>query len=647
MISAKQSIFSQLEDVVLEHSIDPDGPGRWVIPDQKWTEALRSIKGDAYHVSSPQVATHNGVNVQIESVTQHSSGLKREDDGSLSPCMNWSGWKTHLLPFVKDDGSIWVGVWIEQGTITDTRWPTDKEVVQRGVTKPVSIHSYEVLNFAATLKDDQIVVLPGLGTTADTDSEEWPLLTLRIRRLSDKPDPNSLPSPRRVSQTEPQSNEGVIGEIELASGVKQASRSRTERKSYRVTNFLTQRSLGTSTLTLRSQNDGLRMAVKLKNADTKEVLAGTAEDVRVHSKPDSSIVEMQNAEFRIFSDPGQRLIADKLMILSGSDSQLHQKLQLELQGAEIQLRTSGRRSQIKAESVNLKLNAATLSIEQLNASGLDSLKADPERISIASVYPVPDLVVPTIESFVVNVTGVGLTGVTPQWKSIEASGQPSNDRVAELIELISETIEPDSWQDNGGPGIVAFNESSLSLVVRQTQEVHEQIVDLPGQLRRLQDLDVALQMHTRVVDQGFLEKTGVDVTFEENGDSSSPKFAKLSRSDVEALRAESMWMPLPKITLLNGQGCHVILPDHADQRVSLWPAVSADRRFVRMSLATGQNRDTSPKPTLTLNDGGAFLVSLPRKSSEQQYLVIVKSDVHFVEEEEELLGIEAGPGGDP
>ena len=40
-----------------------------------------------------------------------------------------------------------------------------------------------------------------------------------------------------------------------------------------------------------------------------------------------------------------------------------------------------------------------------------------------------------------------------------------------LIELITTTIDPDSWDDVGGPGSIAEFATNLSLVISQTQEI--------------------------------------------------------------------------------------------------------------------------------------------------------------------------------
>lgn len=53
----------------------------------------------------------------------------------------------------------------------------------------------------------------------------------------------------------------------------------------------------------------------------------------------------------------------------------------------------------------------------------------------------------------------------------------------ELISLITTVVEPDSWDEVGGNGSVAANLPTSALVIRQTQDVHEQIQQLLSALR--------------------------------------------------------------------------------------------------------------------------------------------------------------------
>lgn len=83
-----------------------------------------------------------------------------------------------------------------------------------------------------------------------------------------------------------------------------------------------------------------------------------------------------------------------------------------------------------------------------------------------------------------------------------------------IIELITSTIQPTTWDEVGGPGSIAPFETNLSLVVSQTQDVHEEIVDLLEQLRRLQDLQVTIEVRFITLNDNFFERIGVDFDFD-------------------------------------------------------------------------------------------------------------------------------------
>jgi len=85
-----------------------------------------------------------------------------------------------------------------------------------------------------------------------------------------------------------------------------------------------------------------------------------------------------------------------------------------------------------------------------------------------------------------------------------------------LIDLITSTIRPTTWDTVGGPGSIAPFETNLSIVVSQTQDVHEEIVDLLEQLRRLQDLQVTIEVRFITLNDNFFERIGVDFDFDIN-----------------------------------------------------------------------------------------------------------------------------------
>ena len=83
-----------------------------------------------------------------------------------------------------------------------------------------------------------------------------------------------------------------------------------------------------------------------------------------------------------------------------------------------------------------------------------------------------------------------------------------------LIDLIISTVASDTWVENGGgQGDIRPFPTNLSLVISQTQQVHEEIADLLEQLRRLQDLQVTIEVRFIRLADDFFERIGIDFDF--------------------------------------------------------------------------------------------------------------------------------------
>ncbi len=88
----------------------------------------------------------------------------------------------------------------------------------------------------------------------------------------------------------------------------------------------------------------------------------------------------------------------------------------------------------------------------------------------------------------------------------------------QLINLIQTTIEPDSWEALGGTGTIQQYPQNLSLVISTTSEIHDQITELLESLRRLQNLQVTIEVRFITLSDNFFERIGVDfdVSFDDN-----------------------------------------------------------------------------------------------------------------------------------
>ena len=107
-----------------------------------------------------------------------------------------------------------------------------------------------------------------------------------------------------------------------------------------------------------------------------------------------------------------------------------------------------------------------------------------------------------------------------------------------LIELIETTIKPNSWQENGGPGTISSFEINLSLIISQTQEVHEEIADLLKQLRRMQDLQVTIEVRFITLNDNFFERIGVNFDFTIKDNASGSTLATLGGQGTNVSHAD-------------------------------------------------------------------------------------------------------------
>ncbi|MBI1315000.1 hypothetical protein GC176_27225 [bacterium] len=299
---------------------------------------------------------------------------------------------------------------------------------------------------------------------------------------------------------------------------------------------------------------------------------------------------------------------------------------------------------------------------------------------VAAAYPVADLVVPIPRTVVVHADE---TKTGREWKLAERQGgvvpagavQPPPKAALEfdeLVSLIQSTVEPDSWTKRGGRGTINFSETTLSLIIRQTQPVHEKISDLLGQLRRVRDVTVRLQVETLRTAPDGVKQAGIEAELRPLGDSATCKYARLTTAQAEQLRSDAEVSLLPKVTLFNGQTGDLFLPERGGHRpqLRLQPTVSVNRQFVRLAAGFNGGRkksadEVTPPVTVVelppVSEDEAILlevtepadpdapivgVSASEKSRRfravrhRRSFMLIQADILNVEEKEDLLNIE-------
>ncbi len=210
----------------------------------------------------------------------------------------------------------------------------------------------------------------------------------------------------------------------------------------------------------------------------------------------------------------------------------------------------------------------------------------------------------------------------PDGKTYEPAKE-TQQHFRELVELITSTCQPNSWEAVAGNGSIKTNAATLSLVVRQTQDVHDEIRDLLEQLRRLQDLQAALHIETLTVPADFWHKVGKDFDDPQadgqpipqpQGKPAPRSVARLTKKEAALLRSLSMTESAPKVTLFNGQELEVFFGGETPtMRLALKPVVSADRTVLRLQAAATKPEaelDFAKMPTFLVQDGHSLLLDV-------------------------------------
>jgi general secretion pathway protein D len=86
------------------------------------------------------------------------------------------------------------------------------------------------------------------------------------------------------------------------------------------------------------------------------------------------------------------------------------------------------------------------------------------------------------------------------------------ERVDAIVKLIQETVDPNSWRDNGGQ-VGAVKELSGQLIVTQTADNQRQLINLLEQLRETRAIQVTVETRFVSVSRNFLEDVGLNLDF--------------------------------------------------------------------------------------------------------------------------------------
>ena len=166
-----------------------------------------------------------------------------------------------------------------------------------------------------------------------------------------------------------------------------------------------------------------------------------------------------------------------------------------------------------------------------------STKEDLSRKTLIRVYNVQDLLitVPTFRGRQINLDEVGQNaqegglGGGRYLRGQGGAGQSGGnifggggggqeddaanlgeDPLEPIIELIQQTIDPESWRESGG-NVGSIQSLHQQLIVTQTATAHGQLRDLLRQLRRARALQIGVEARYITISRNWLEQIGVDL----------------------------------------------------------------------------------------------------------------------------------------
>lgn len=249
-----------------------------------------------------------------------------------------------------------------------------------------------------------------------------------------------------------------------------------------------------------------------------------------------------------------------------------------------------------------------------------------EEVQLAVSYSVADLVV--------GPTALGIT---------ERDFQP-------LMEMIQETIDPGSWESNGGKGRIQPFPANLSLITTQTAENHERIQDLLKRVRELNIPTLSVDGELLVMSRDDVSKFNVDLV-DDGG-------TLLGEEDADGLvslaeqESSSESFDLPPLSFQNGQTIQYRPPYIAGVReyggvdfsnIRMQGSKWASQDIVRLSIfgeLVGSDEDYKGNPiarykgiwTESIPAGGFIAVEvsdkLIDKESNKRAFLVLKANVH-------------------
>ncbi len=176
-----------------------------------------------------------------------------------------------------------------------------------------------------------------------------------------------------------------------------------------------------------------------------------------------------------------------------------------------------------------------------------------------------------------------------------------------LMQLIQQTVVPDTWEALGGPSTMAPYQQNLSLVISTTSDVHDQITDLLESLRALQNLQITIEVRFITLSDTFFEQIGVNFDFQ--FDDNTTALPQDDAGPSVAIGFGANGLPTPDLDIRFENNSFGVTPPFgapdAGAISTIGFAILSDiEAFFFLQAAQGDNRNNVMQaPKVTLFDG--------------------------------------------
>jgi beta-lactamase regulating signal transducer with metallopeptidase domain len=190
--------------------------------------------------------------------------------------------------------------------------------------------------------------------------------------------------------------------------------------------------------------------------------------------------------------------------------------------------------------------------------------------------------------------------------------------VSHITTLVKETVDPDSWRDNGG-SVGQLRELQGQLIVTQTRDNQRQLVRLLTQLRETRAVQVQVEarfisLDLAALDEGLREKLrpAADAPPADKRGSTFLTDAEVNAliKQAKARDASATVVTAPRITLFNGQRAYVV--------------VTNDRPFVSgfTAVQTGTPGEVRWEPQHSVVTSGVVLDVAATASADRKHVAL-------------------------